>query len=218
LSVEGFPAMTEDGALVAAVTRDEGAIWSTRPYLVAIDPDTDRVIHKAMIVTERESAEILRLETSSPQSSAAANQTKTEVRAAVRGRLAELQAWLDARRWLHLAELEISPASKCSDKERGGIATPGRDPGAVVTLDLDGVHVVERAPGGSVLLDRRFPSWVVRPQDRCRYEPFVESAAVEPARGVLLLGVAQCEVAGGDGCEAPARIHVLRTKPATAAP
>jgi hypothetical protein len=220
IAVDGLPAVTEDGATVAAVTPDEGLLMHLRPTFVAIDSAADRVVRKTSLVTESEASALFALETGASPKLADAAKKKTEVSAAAHKRLADVQAWLDARKWRHMAELVVA-----EDAGARGSAGAGLDPGGGVTVDFDGVHVTERAPGGVTLFDRSFPAWVPAVRrlpppigNECHFEPRVSGAAVDPARGALLVVVAQIEVGGGDWCNEPASVHAFHGVVAAAAP
>jgi hypothetical protein len=220
IAVDGLPAASEDGSLVAAVTPDEGMLMHLRPALVAIDPAADRIVRRSPLITEGESSALFAMETgASPKLSEAARK-RTELSAAARRRLADVQAWLDARKWRHVAELVVA-----DDAGSRGTAGAGLDPAGGATVDFDGVHVTERARGGATLFDRSFPGWTPPVRhlppplgNECHFEPRVSGAAVDPAHGVLLVVVVQMEVGGGDSCNEPASVHAYRTGVVAAAP
>lgn len=214
VAIDGIPAVTDDGSFILSVDPgdDLRSAEGQRAFLVALDVSHDRVANKMSLLTP---AEARALTAASPAAASAANK-RAEVAAAGKRRLADMQSWLAARHWVHMAELRVDDSLAAEPP-----TVKYRDGAHGMTVDFDGKRVTAHDAAGAVVFDRAVPSWTLptsRPDPRssvvCTFRPDVTGVAVEPTRLAMLVTVAQQEIGGGDFCNLNATLHAMRLRAA----
>jgi hypothetical protein len=218
IEATGLPAVSEEGRSVRVLQDARPFTGPPRFEIQLIEKDVDRARPDRVMIllTDREFSAAL---PSWPEDKSGPPEQKLEaflaadsrfarLQATVRARIERAKAEVSARRWVPLSWCQVNP----SDAE----GAPGRIEDLTVTISPPSA---KRAPSievrnvaGSVLLDRGDPGLVARSHPgrwgQCTYRPSLSLVAVDQARKVLVVLVAQ--VGSNDSCDTVPTVHAYR--------
>ena len=201
LDARGLPAVSTDGRRVAVLLRDhDGMRGFPNGALVILDVDRDKVVSKTPLLSSDELAKAL----TPPQLAA--------LEAKVRARLARAEVLVAAVTWTKSAAAE-----HVWDADAGAFSLPDV---AGVAARLVGERLrLTDATTSRVLLDQDARPWQLPESPLgpgltpCAFSPEVAALAVDRARRVAFVLVAQTVTRGGDTCDAPVAPHAFRLAP-----